>query len=95
MTDVAIMPIKRPTKGFVVVAINAWEKSFPNSFKEVPIRSRLKTKRYRNTSNLRVANRLGYVSKNSLILFIYQSIIPIRLRIKFNKSYEDLMLTNC
>jgi hypothetical protein len=45
MIDVARIPIKSPTIGFVVVSIRLDANPFPNNFKDAPINSRLKRKR--------------------------------------------------
>jgi hypothetical protein len=45
--EVANIPMNRPTKGFVVVAIRVSANPSPNILSEVPMSSRLKRNRYR------------------------------------------------
>jgi len=45
MMDVAKIPMNRPTKGLVVVAIRVSASPLPNILSEAPISSRLKRKR--------------------------------------------------
>jgi hypothetical protein len=47
MMEVARIPMNRPTKGLVVVAISVSAKPLPNILSEVPISSRLKRNRYK------------------------------------------------
>ena len=54
MMEVDKMPINRPTKGFVVVAMRVSAKPLPNILSEVPINSRLKRKRYSDRINNKI-----------------------------------------
>ena len=58
MIEVTRIPIKRPTKGLVVVSINVSARSFPNIFNDVPISSRLNKKRYKKKIKNRELNKV-------------------------------------
>jgi len=47
MMEVERIPMNKPTKGLVVVAIRVSAKPLPNILREVPISSRLKRNRYK------------------------------------------------
>jgi len=58
MIEVARIPMNRPTKGLVVVAIRVSANPFPNILREVPISSRLKRKRYKKQRRKMRLNRV-------------------------------------
>ena len=50
MTEVARIPMKRPTSGLDVVVIRVSANPLPNILREVPMSSRLKRNRYKKHS---------------------------------------------
>jgi hypothetical protein len=58
MREVARIPMNRPTRGFVVVAISVSAKPLPNILRDAPISSRLKRNKYKKHRRKMRLNRV-------------------------------------